>query len=74
MRVLVAETVAMLAIGDGVASAVYPVQHVARWVCGPRVVRDLMQWFLDHPGVVRAVGVAEALAGIAVVGALPSKR
>ena len=35
MKVVLAESVAMMAIGDGVLGVLFPVQHSTRWEFGP---------------------------------------
>jgi hypothetical protein len=73
MRVLVAETMAMMAIGDGVLAAVFPVQHIERWDYGPKAWRAYLHWFSERPGLSRVLGVAEVIGGIACAARLPSK-
>ena len=74
MRVLVGESLAMMAIGDGVLAAAFPVQHVDRWTFGPKVWRAYLRWFSDHPGLTRVAGAAEVAGGIAWAASLPSER
>ena len=56
MDVRIVESLAMLAIGDGVLAALFPVEHCARWEAGPWA--PMMGWFRQRPGLTRAVGVA----------------
>ena len=72
-KVLVAESVAMTAIGDGVLAALFPVQHIERWDFGPQAWRAYLHWFVEHPGLSRALGVAEVVGGIACAASLPPK-
>jgi hypothetical protein len=72
MRVLVGESVAMLAIGDGVLAAVFPVQHIGRWDFGPKAWRAYLHWFSERPGLSRVLGVAEVAGGIVWATSLPS--
>ena len=73
IRVLVGESVAMMAIGDGVLAAAFPVQHIQRWTFGPKAWRAYLHWFSEHPGLTRVLGVAEAAGGIAWAAGLPSR-
>lgn len=54
----IAETVAMLAIGDGLLCAVRPEQHTGLWLRGPDWWRRTMEPFVDHPNVTRVLGLA----------------
>lgn len=72
-RVCVAESLAMMAIGDGVLAAVFPVQHVERWVFGPKAWRAYLHWFSERPALTRVLGVAEVVGGIAWAATLPSR-
>ena len=62
----------MMAIGDGVLAAVFPVQHIERWDYGPRAWRAYLHWFIERPGLCRVLGVAEVIGGIAWAASLPS--
>ena len=66
------ETLAMLAVGDGVIGAALPRRHVRRWQSGPEWWRQTMQPFVDRPLLTRAVAAAEAAAGIWYAARLPS--
>ena len=68
MDVRVVETVVMLEIGDGVLTALFPVEHCARWEFGPWA--PIMGWFKDRPGLTRVVGVAQVVGSIAVAAGL----
>jgi hypothetical protein len=62
----VLESAGMLMIGDGVLGAIRPAQHCRIWRMGPRWWRDTIDWFVAHPGLTRAVAVAELNAGLAL--------
>ncbi|MGY3321095.1 hypothetical protein [Arthrobacter sp. TE12232] len=72
MRVVVAESVAMFAIGDGVLGVLFPVQHSTRWDLGPKPWGAYMRWFADHPGITRTLSAAQIAAGVACAARLPS--
>ena len=73
MHVRIAESIALVTIGDGVIAALFPARHAARWMIGPGPVRRVVSMFVEHPGLMRAVGVAQVAAGIAWVATLPPK-
>ena len=56
VRVLVAESTAMMAIGDGVLAALFPVQHIERWDFGPKAWRAYLHWFSERPGLSSGAG------------------
>lgn len=64
MDVRVVESLVMLQIGDGVLTALFPVEHSARWEFGPWA--PMMGWFKEHQGLTRAIGVAQVAGAIAV--------
>ncbi len=68
MDVRIVESLAMLAIGDGVLAALFPVEHCARWEAGPWA--PMMGWFRQRPGLTRAVGVAQVVGAVAVAASL----
>ncbi|MCM0618027.1 hypothetical protein MOD31_18545 [Paenarthrobacter sp. TYUT067] len=70
MDVRVVESLVMLQIGDGVLTALFPVEHCARWEFGPWA--PLMGWFKKRPNLTRALGVAQ-VAGMVAVSASLSK-
>jgi hypothetical protein len=72
MAVRAADLAAMIMIGDGVLGAVMPQRHVSRWILGPQGMRP-MQVFVDHPGLTRVLGAAEAAAGIWWANRLPAR-
>ncbi|MUN64623.1 hypothetical protein GMA12_15985 [Kocuria sediminis] len=73
MQVRIAESIALVTIGDGVIAALFPARHAARWMIGPAPVRRVVAMLVEHPGLMRAAGVAQVVAGIAWVAALPPK-
>ncbi|MFC4905034.1 hypothetical protein [Kocuria oceani] len=73
MQVRIAESIALVTIGDGVVAALFPARHAARWMIGPDPERRVMAKFLHHPGLMRAAGVVQVVAGIAWAAALPPK-
>ncbi|HKU04285.1 MAG TPA: hypothetical protein VJQ80_15870 [Arthrobacter sp.] len=64
MDVRVVESLVMAEIGDGVLTALYPVEHCARWEFGPWA--PLMAWFKQRPGLTRILGVAQVAGALAV--------
>lgn len=72
MKLLIAESVAMAAIGDGVLGALFPVQHTSRWEFGPEPWRKCIRTWADHPQATRAVSVLEIVAGVIWAARVPS--
>ena len=72
MRVRVAESVAIMMIGDGVIGALFPRRHVLRWLRGPTVWRRVMRPFADRPGLTRALAAAQVGAGVWWAARLPA--
>jgi len=72
MKVLIAESVAMMAIGDGVLGVLFPVQHATRWDIGPEPWRKYMRMYAEHPDLTRALSLVEIVAGIVCASRLPS--
>ena len=68
MDVRIVETLAMLEIGDGVLTVLFPVEHSARWEFGPWA--PVMAWFKERPGLTRTLGAAQTVAAVAVVAGL----
>ena len=54
----IAETVAMLAIGDGVLCAAKPERHTKLWLGGPSWWRAAWRPVVKHPNVTRLLGLA----------------
>ena len=69
MDVRIVETLVMLEIGDGVLTALFPVEHYARWEAGPFV--PVIAWFRERPGLTRALGVAKVVGAVAFAASLP---
>jgi hypothetical protein len=69
MDVRIVETLLMLEIGDGVLTALFPVDHFARWEAPPFV--PVIAWFRERPGLTRAVGVAKVVGAVAFAASLP---
>lgn len=74
MRTRIAESIAVVTIGDGVVAALFPSRHAARWEIGPAPVRRAVSVFVERPGLMRVVGIAQVVAGVAWVAALPPAR
>lgn len=72
MKVVLAESVAMMAIGDGVLGVVFPVQHSTRWEFGPEPWRKCMRMWAEHPGLTRAVSALQIAAGLVLASRLPA--
>ena len=53
-------SLALVAVGDGVVTAVMPRRHVARWSQGPQWYRRAMRPFAAHSEATRAFGFVEA--------------
>jgi len=53
-----AETVAMLAIGDGLLCAVQPERHTNLWLNGPSWWQRAWRPVVDRPNVTRLLGLA----------------
>ena len=68
MDVRIVETLVMLEIGDGVLTALFPVDHFARWEMEPFV--PVIDWFRERPGLTRAVGVAKVVGAVAFAASL----
>lgn len=57
------EVAAMLIVGDGLLSLLFPRRHVLLWTFGPRAYREAMEKFVAHPNATRAVALAEIALG-----------
>lgn len=57
------ECVAMLMIGDGMLAMIEPERHCLVWRAGPRFWQAMLDPFIEHPNVTRAVGAAELALG-----------
>lgn len=60
----ITELVAMVLIGDGVVAISAPSRHSLLWRSGPKWWGDFMQDLAGRPNLVRALGAAEAGAGL----------
>jgi hypothetical protein len=58
------ECVAITMIGDGVLGFVEPVRHVQLWMRGPRLWREMLRPFAEHPQLTRWAGAAGVAFGI----------
>jgi hypothetical protein len=72
MKAVLAESVAMMAIGDGVLGVAFPVQHSTRWEFGPEPWRKCMRMWAEHPGLTRAVSALQIVAGLVLASRLPA--
>lgn len=57
-------SVAMMAIGDGVSGAVFPVQHSTRREPSPEPRRNCMRIWAKHPGLTRDVILLQIVGGV----------
>jgi hypothetical protein len=64
MKAVIAESAAMMAIGDGVLGALFPVQHSTRWDFGPEPWRKSMRMWAKHPELTRVVSLLQLVAGV----------
>ena len=60
----IAETTAMLLIGDGVLALLRPSEHCLVWRTGNGTWRSAIEWFAERPALVRACGIAEVGMGL----------
>lgn len=58
------ETVAMLAIGDGVVQLVAPREHMLLWDTGPNTFGRIARFAADHPNLTRLLGATEIALGV----------
>lgn len=63
----VKEVVGMAMIGDGVVALIEPSRHARLWQSGPRAYSDALGYLARHPGLVRAMAVAEVALGLWLV-------
>src|SRR5919106_6612581 len=59
-----AETTAMLLIGDGVLALLRPSEHCLIWRTANGGWRSAVDWFAARPTLVRACGIAEVGVGL----------
>ena len=74
MRTRLAETAAILLVGDGVIGALFPRRHTARWTEGPSLWRRAMEPFQESPGMTRAAALLEIVVGLWWAAKLPARR
>jgi hypothetical protein len=55
---------AMLLIGDGLLSVLRPRRHCLAWEIGPKVCRDFIDEFAQHPHWTRGAGALELGLGV----------
>lgn len=58
------EMAAMLMIGDGLLAMVEPKRHCMLWKIGPAFCQNLMEDFIEHPGLTRVAGGVELALGL----------
>lgn len=73
-KAVISESAAMMAIGDGVLGALFPVQHTTRWEFGPEPWRKSMRTLAKHPGMTRVVSLLEVAASVAWASRLRSTQ
>ncbi|HEY7117904.1 MAG TPA: hypothetical protein VH475_15055 [Tepidisphaeraceae bacterium] len=59
----VKECVGLMMIGDGALCLLFPRRHVGLWSGGPRVWREAMETFTDHPRATRSLGAVSVVLG-----------
>jgi hypothetical protein len=64
----------MALIGDGVAGLISPRQHCLNWRIGPKPYRRLIDKFVKHPNLTRALAAIEAGLGVWLVLRGPTRR
>lgn len=74
MRSRVAETVAMLMIGDGVLATIAPTEHVRLWRKAPTGFDKMLKKFEKNPTLTRSLGLLEIALGIWLAKAQYQKR
>ena len=71
LQVRIAESMAIVLIGDGVVGALFPARHAARWVHGPDLWQRAMLPFVERPGLTRVLGAVQVAACVGWVATLP---
>jgi hypothetical protein len=74
MRSRIAETTAMLMIGDGVLAMIAPREHIRLWQKGATGFDKVLKKLEQKPNVTRALGAVEAGLGIWLAYAQYRKR
>ena len=64
MKEQVKDLAAVALIGDGVVGLMEPQAHCLTWRVGPKPFRQLMDAFVAHPKLTRALAAVEACFGI----------
>lgn len=64
LRARIAESVAIVLIGDGVVGLLQPGRHSRLWRTGPRPYRAAMEAFLRSPGMTRSLSAVQAAFGV----------
>lgn len=59
-----AETFAIIAIGDGAIELLAPRRHSLLWETGPASVRGIARWFAANPNYMRTLGAFQVALGI----------
>jgi hypothetical protein len=54
-------------IGDGLAAFFAPSAYMRRWQVGEGFIDDLLEYFVQNPGVTRGVAAAEIAAGVTLL-------
>ncbi|MEW6636113.1 MAG: hypothetical protein AB1425_04775 [Actinomycetota bacterium] len=60
----IAETAAILCIGDGIIALLAPRGHSLLWETGPQGFRKIARFFAENPNHMRALGAAEVAFGL----------
>ncbi|MEX0804476.1 MAG: hypothetical protein WD688_14360 [Candidatus Binatia bacterium] len=58
IRQRLAESLAILLIGDGIVGLLQPRRHVVLWESGPSMWRKAMRPFVRRPGLTQLLGLA----------------
>lgn len=59
-----AETLGMLAIGDGIVALYRPSRHAQLWSGGPKLWKNFMEGFARRPRMTRGLALAEIGLGL----------
>lgn len=54
-------------VGDGLAAFFAPSSYIRRWQVGNGFIDDLLEYFIENPGVTRGVAAGEVIAGVALL-------
>jgi hypothetical protein len=58
------ETLAVVAIGDGVIELVSPREHSLLWEVGPEGARKTARFFVENPNLMRLLGASQVAFGL----------